>query len=313
MTLLNRARARSDREWFRRGILRAVFHSGAYALWVVLFRLLAITLFTYFLLTPTTQDQVKFQDISESFASNEITLLALGAFLYVLLLRRLNPLTSTTLEEIFSAHRFEKKFIPGFVYGSVLALSVVLVFIVSGLYRYLGVLIQLEEAPLAILSIGLRILALVALIYCEEFIFRHKVLNYLRQSMPLIWAVTFSSLAYGGIKLLQFDLGITQFLTVFLISLTLGVRAVVDGDFTRGAGMWAAILVVFHPLLSLPIFGSEFQGVLLVKAQLSPTGAESFRWLTGGLGGPLSALAVQVLFILDLGQAIVKNRKILLR
>lgn len=292
------------------GALRALGILFSYGIWVLGFRLLILTLITYFLMSS----QSRFQEISDVFGSNELALIGVSALLFVLLMRMLNPLTSTTTDEIFTPHRFEKRFAPGFLHGAVLALGVTLAFLLSGLYRYLGFFIQFEEVPLALGSVLLRVFSLVALAYCEEFIFRHKILNYFRRHLPDAAAAVITALGYCAIKMLQFDLGVMHILTLFLLSLTLAVRTVVDGDFVRGAGFWAGLLIVFHPLLSLPLLGNEFQGVLLVKYQVAPEaeGAMS-RFLSGGVGGPLSSFALQILLVLDIGQGIFRNKKLLVK
>jgi hypothetical protein len=297
-----------SKDWLDRAYSRALSYSLTYLLWVLGFRLLVLTLITYFLMSANS----RFQDISDAYSSNEIMLVAVGAILYTALLKWLNPLTSTTTEEIFTPHRFEKRFLPGFAQGAVLACGVTLAFLLSGLYRYLGYFIQFEEAPLTLINILLRILGLGALAYCEEFVFRHKIMNYLRREMPDLGAAAFTALLYCGVKAFQFDLGWMQLVTLGLLSFSLSIKAMVDGDFVRGAGFWAGLLIVFHPFLSLPVLGNDFPGILLVKYQEGSEGsATAFRLLTGGIGGPLSSFALQLLLLLDVGQGLYKHKKIL--
>jgi hypothetical protein len=102
-------------------------------------------------------------------------------------------------------------------------------------------------------------------------------------------------------------------ITLFLISMALGVRSISEGEFARGAGVWAGLLVVFHPLVSLPVFGNDVQGVVLIKYQESAESvSEAFRMLTGGAGGPLSSVALQVFFLAEVIQRVIRDKKILL-
>ena len=119
------------------------------------------------------------------------------------------------------------------------------------------------------------------------------------------------AILYCGVKLLQFDLGVMQLFTLFLISLTLSVQSFVDGDFGRGAGFWAALLVVFQPLLSLPALGGDFTGIVLIKFQPATNdSADSLaRLLTGGAGGPLSSIALQLLLVLDIVRGVFVYKK----
>jgi hypothetical protein len=275
---------------------------------MVLYRLLVLTFVTYFLMASNA----KFQDISDAYGSNEIVIIGIGSFLFILFLRFLHPLTSTTTDEIFTPQRFEKRFVPGFLHGAVLAVFVAAAFLLSGLYRYLGFYIQFEEAPLALVGILLRVAALFALAYCEEFIFRYKVMFALRREVPDLYAAGLTALLYCGVKLLQFDLSWMQLITLFLISFALSIRTISDGDFMRGAGYWAGLLIVLHPFLSLPILGNEFQGILIIKYQGDIEAAGTSRFLTGGIGGPLSSFALQLLFLIDVLQGIYRNKKILL-
>ena len=254
----------------------------------------------------------RFQDISDTYASNELVLIALCTLGFVLLLRFLNPLTSTSTQEIFSPSRIEKRFLPGLFQGTVIALGIILAFVLSGFYRYLGVLIQPDEALLAIVSILVRIIAVIVFAYCDEFILRQKALSYFRRQLPVSYAILLIALIGTGIKFLQFDLGFMQLTTLFLLGLSLGLRAINDGDFTRGAGIWAGVLLVFQPFLSLSVLGNDFQGIFLVKYEF-PSEAENevARILTGGIGGPLSSFAIQMVLVFDIARNAWKNKKIL--
>lgn len=266
----------------------------------------------------------RFEDVGEAFSASEITTIALAALLFVTLMRSLNPITNTTFQEIFTPERLEKNFVPGFFQGSVLAAGMVLAFLLSGAYRYLGFFIQFEEAPLALTSVILRIIALLVFVYCEEFIFRVKLLGFLREIRPDtqkpflqdLTAAVLCSLVFVGIKILQFDLGIMHKATLFLVSMALCMRALCHKDFAQGAGFWAAILVVFHPLLSLPVLGSDFAGLLLVKYQsLTPDGQDmqstTARFFTGGAGGPISSFAIQILLLIDVIKGSIQYKKTL--
>lgn len=293
-----------------RGVRLAFAHWIAYAIWIALFKLVALSLVTYVLMSS----QARFQDIGDAFGSNEIPLIGLGSALYLILLRFLNPLVSVSTEEIFTPIRFEKRFVPGFFSGSVLALIAVLAFLLAGLYRYLGSYIHFDDAPLALADTLIRALSLGILVYCEEFLFRRRILNHLRQEMPELAAALLTGIGFCAIKAIQFDLGLMQLLTLFLISYSLSLRTLAQGDFAWSAGFWAGLLIVFHPLLSLPVLGNEFQGIVIVKyySQDPTTGIENLRLLTGGLGGPLSSLPIQIVFLIDIVRSVLKNKNSLL-
>jgi hypothetical protein len=299
---------------------RALAYVAAYAGWILTFRLLVLTFLTYFLMASGRHP--RFEDISEAFGANELTVMGLGALIFVVFLRALHPVTTTTTREIFTPARFDKYFLPGFAHGATLAAGVTLAFVLSGHYRYLGSFIPFEEAPLAGLTVLIRILALGVFAYCEEFIFRHKISRHLMKQLGVARStemaghlVTASVVAilYCGIKLLQFDLGVMQLGTLFLVSIALSIRSYGDKDFGRGAGFWAAMLIVFQALLSLPALGGDFAGIILIKYQAplsASMGNEAARLLTGGVGGPLSSLALQMLLALDIARSLITYRNV---
>jgi len=155
----------------------------------------------------------------------------------------------------------------------------------------------------------------------EEILFRHDILTRFAGRLPRLAAITATSVLYCAVKRLQFDLGIMQLWTLFLVSTVLGLKALKEGGYHHGAGFWSALLVLFHALLGLPVFGNEFAGLLLIK-YAGPLG-ETGHWfraiwegtdmrttvfLTGGLGGPLSSFALQFLLFLQILRALFRPR-----
>lgn len=302
-------------------LIKPILFISFYGFWVWAIRLLTLTLITYFTISPTSH----FQDISDSFSSNEVSLMGLASLLFVALLCGLNPLTSTSVSEVISRERIEKGFLPGFVQGTFFAGGMLLAFLLTQVYRYLGYFIPLDEAPLELVNVLLRMAALGALAYCEEFIFHYKISKYLEGYLSNTAIAVLIGISYCSVKLLQFDLGTMHLITLFLVSVSLYFRAQDESQFARGAGFWAAILILFHPLLSLPIFGNNFSGILLIKYQniapthlynhshdyftSTPTSDSIIRILTGGAGGPLSSFAFQLLLILDIGRNTFRRKK----
>jgi len=297
-----------------KNIYKPLTFTGLYALWVFGFKLLSLTFITYFTISPSA----RFQDISDAFRSNEVSLMGLSALVFVGLLFSLNPLASTRRSEILTRVQFEREFIPGFGRGAFLASGLILLFILSGYYKYLGYFIQMGEAPLELANVLLRMAALGVLVYCEEYIFRFKLPKELIPLFPKIVVANLIAILYCGIKLLQFDLGIMHLITLYLVSISLFYRIYRGPQpvhFSRSAGFWAAILIVFNPLLSLPIFGNDFQGILWVKYQSAETASKIIedsssliRLFTGGAGGPISSFAFQLLLIIDIGRSILRQK-----
>lgn len=308
---------------------RALTILACYVAWIALFRLLVLTLITYFVMS-SSRLRPRFEEVSEAFGANELGIMGIGALIFALLFPLLNPLTTTSYREICTAERFEKKFLPGFAQGAILASAVVSAFIISGLYRYLGFFVQFEETPLALVNVVIRTMSIGAMVYCEEFLFRHKIYSHVlrwkealrpasgRSTVITDFALVAGvALAYCAVKSFQFEVGLMHWITLFLVSLSLTLRTRIERDFAMGAGFWAALLVVFHPLLGLPVFGNDFSGLFLVKYQALPGEQEgtisTLRFLSGGPGGPISAFALQLLLLLDIARGIVKYKKSLLK
>ena len=285
--------------------------------WILIFKFICLTIVTYFVMSSAGTEGSHFEDVNEALGSSALALMALCAAGFVLLSRLFRPYNSNASEELFTPQRLETHFLPGFLHGAVLAAGVTLAFILSGTYRYLGFFIQADRAPLALAGLLIRICSILALVYCEEFIFRHQILKSLVRRGGLLLqgsrssaaaeffhrvaAVTFTGVLYVAIKFIQFDLSWMQALTLFLVSLALGTRTLARGDFILAAGFWSALLIVFHTLVSLPVLGQEFSGLLLIKYQAlasepntefwapQSTYGETLRFITGGAGGPLPA------------------------
>ncbi len=276
----------------------------SYAVWIILVHFLSLTFITYFLSIPHS----RLQDINDSLSSNQVSLMGLASLIFTVLLWRLHPITSVERGDIFKRERFENSFVPGFLKGATYSGALILFFILVGAYRYLGYFIQFSAVPLDVVNVIFRMLALAVLAYTEEFLFRFKVVSYFKDQIPSWLSAQLIAFLYCGIKLLQFDLSFMHLLTLYLLSLVLFYRSEETGTFERGAGYWAGCLIVLQPLASLPIFGNEFSGTLMIKtnSQLTFTGLKVF---TGGEGGPLASLAFQALLLLDLLRSILTRRQ----
>ncbi|MGK5090071.1 hypothetical protein WDW86_21175 [Bdellovibrionota bacterium FG-2] len=299
---------------FRRNadIFRGLGLFAAYGVWILAFHLVLLSLVTYFVgsfslgsLGITAGVPARFEEVNDTFAAVELSFFGFASILFLLMLRWLNPLVHSTWRDFFSPHLFERDFVPAFLRGAIVASGVVLAFLFSGVYRFFGFIIQVEDAPGAMVNILLRVFSIGIWVYAEEILFRKRIFERFlappneRSWVGVVGAVIMTSLLFCGLRVLQFDLGVLQTFTIFLVSVALCLKALLEKDFLYGAGFWFALLVVWHCLLSLPILGTDFSGLLMVKYQspaatsvLSPLTA---RLLTGGEGGVLSSVLFQVL------------------
>jgi hypothetical protein len=273
---------------------------GAYAFWVLVFRLIAMTFVIYFL-TRTSGKQVLFEEVNETFSAHELSIMGFGAAAFVLLLKGFAPVWHESSFQIVRWTDIRQNFVPGFLQGLLLAAALVTAFLLAGTFRFVGFFVQIEDTPLAVFGIFVRTASLVAFVFCEEVLFRQYALsNLLRQKSdtlkPILLRLGIISIAYCVIKVIQFDLGWMHLITLLLLSLALSVRQLNGEPPSRGAGFWCGILICFQPLFSLPIFGSDFSGVFLVKYQDYST---PLRLFSGGVGGPLSGFAFQFLLLIE--------------
>ncbi len=283
----------------RRLIARALGYFAAYCAWTLVIRMIALTLITYYLVG----NQPRYQDIADAYYGNGVLLSAISAGTFLALLAALHPLISAPRGELFTWQRFRTRYLPGFANGLFLGIGLTIAFCVAGAYRFLGWFFPADEAALALFNAALRILALLVLAYSEEFLFRQRILPMLRGSFPATIAAAITAILYWGLKASQYDLGWMHGITLFLIAYWLGIRASREGEFTRGAGFWAGILIALNPLFSLPIFGSDFQGLLLMKFEPdSDLPFELSRWVSGGHAGPLASVGLQLLILFQISR-----------
>jgi hypothetical protein len=69
--------------------------------------------------------------------------------------------------------------------------------------------------------------------------------------------------------------------------------------------------------MSLPVFGNDFGGLILIKYQqissalgsLGNPDSETTRFFSGGVGGPLASFAFQILMVFDIARNALRYKK----
>jgi hypothetical protein len=281
---------------------------AAYAAWILILRLLCLSFVVYFL---TRQGRsATFEEINESFSNNEIIFIGLSSGLFLLLLKGLAPLIDRSGSLDFSYRELASSYLPGFLQGAALATSIVLGFLLVGTLRFVGFFVQIEDTPLVILGIICRIGAFLAIGLCEEYIFRSEPLSGPHEPQRVFGRILTVALVYCVVKLAQFQLSWMHCLTLFLFSTALSIRRLTEKSFWSGAGFWSGVLIVFHPIFSLPVFGSDFSGIFLLKYQ-SQTAIPSV--ISGGPGGPLSSVAFQAILLIEIARGLLACKKSLFK
>ncbi len=283
---------------FRRQIpvfARALGLLSFYTLWTVLFRVIFLTVATYFLMSEATP----MAEISEFTVRNHIFLSSATAILFVSILCASYPLYNTSWREVFPEKGARQEWLSGLLGGFALAIGFTLAMWIAGYYQFWGFFIQSENPLLTALTLLLRLGLIAAWVYAEEFLFRSKLYSYLLPTVPPLSIAVLSTGAFVILKWLQFDLSPNVLLTLVFVSLRLCMLRVRHGTFTRGAVLWGSFLCSIHLGLSLPVFGTEFSGVVYFRFQeaASPTAEALMRFLSGGAEGPLASAALQLVLV----------------
>jgi hypothetical protein len=266
-----------------------------YALWMKIVHLFNLTVVTFF----TASSSAHLQDIADTLSRLHSAVFA--AFSFVCGISLLRPWASDK-NITLSFSELKKHFLPSWLQGAFLGFGLVAGLLLSHKYQYLEFFTQLEstpeEAPLALAAILTRAFVLLVFCYCETYFFFQKLKTcFSQETSPWIQASCIIS-AYCGIKYLQFDLGISQGISLFCIAIALFLRSQIHT--LKASGFLTGILVVFHPLCSLPILGNECSGLFFLQVAPWDTLTPWIRKCIGASEGPLSGWLFQVLIVFDI-------------
>lgn len=290
---------------------RSVLLLAGYGLWLLISRALSLSLVVYFL---TRQGRsASFEEINEAFSNHQIIFAGASSALFLIFMRGIAPLLGREQELNFSWREMRTDYLPAFFQGFVLATSMVAAFLLLGTYRFVGFFVQIEDSFLAVLGIAARMGALLAIALCEESIFRSDKMS--TPFNPI--RILLIAVIYCVVKLAQFDLSWMHFATLFLFSVSLSVRRMTERSFLGCAGFWSALLIAFQPVFSLPVFGSDFSGLIMLKYQYQPMlgrlASHLNPMISGGAGGPLSSIGLQLILLIEIVRGLILYKKSLLK
>ncbi len=269
----------------------------SYLGWNSAFRLMLLSLSVYFM----ARSGSPFPEISETTNKNQILVVGIGCLSFIYFLTQMNPIATVSRSEVITSNQIEMLFYPGFLRGAVFACLFAFVALSAGYYKYIGFFIQNDTPGLAVPGLIFRALSILLMVYIDEFIFRGRFMNLLRDQSHPLRVILLSALFYSLSKQMLFHLGFAHILTLGLLGTALGLRSYLHRGFTEGAGIVAGFLIVAHCGFSLPIFGNEAQGILLLQYDIQrDLESTTIRLLTGGLGGPLSSMTIQALLLFDI-------------
>jgi membrane protease YdiL (CAAX protease family) len=226
-------------------------------------------------------------------------LLSVTAWVADRALYRQDPFWNSPLKPFWQLDRVTKReLLRGLASGTIAALVYLFLFTVSGQLSFLGVYITSTLGTPVFPLFFVDLISLVVLVFCEEFIFRHKVQKYLLAHLPSGAAVFITTILYLAVKNLQFQLTGLDFVNLTLVNLALGFFYLKSSRSHRGLGFLLSLLCVFHPLCGLPIFETEGPSFLLFKPIVK--GPEL---LSGVHGAPFTGLGLTVILVMIVGGA----------
>ncbi len=200
----------------------------------------------------------------------------------------------------------KEELLRGLSSGALAALVYLIFFAASGQLGFLGVYITSTIGTPIFPLFFMDIAALVILLLCEEFLFRHKILRGLLTAMPATAAIVVTSSLHILARHLQFHLTLFDFVNLACLNLVLGYFYVKSGKSHRGLGFLIALLLLLHNVGGLPLWGYESPSIFLFKA--SP---RSSNLVTGGVNGPLGGLALfGILAIFAIGSFLTWKREL---
>ncbi len=272
----------------------AIIFLTSYGLWCFFFRIVFKTLITYF----SRSADSALHDIADSFASSGLIVAALSSASFLWFTLQMSSLQGGAQKwsQLFQWHEFKTQLpqvIRGGLQGGLLALGLIAVLIVNGDYVYLGGFVQMNEPVYGIAALAIRTLALLCMVACEEVLFARIALSPTLKDSHWLMQAFIGGISYAGIKAIQFDIGVMQGLTLFLLG-AIGFL-MLQSQPSRHFGFLTGLLGMFHLCMGQPIFGSNFNGLFLFRVTESESVFKVF--FTGGLGGPLSSFALQVLLL----------------
>ena len=283
---------------------QAVFIFCFYFIVTQISQTLLYTIVTYFVST-SGKIGVEFGNTSNEIAEQYLFFsLGLGAVLVALTLwlgdkalYRNKPFWNDGKRSVFHLDRLTKaELIRGISSGFVTAAVYLFVFTFANQLSYLGIYLTSTFGTPIFPLFFLDLFSLLVLVFCEEYIFRHKILrNLLRGFSPLV-AVFICSWLYTLIKQFQFHLNLFDTCSVFFLNLTVGLFFLRNMKIHRGLAFLGSLLIALHTLAGLPLWGREGPSFFLFKRT-----TKASEFLSGGELGPFSGLGLfSIIFVLAL-------------
>jgi membrane protease YdiL (CAAX protease family) len=272
----------------------------AYAIAVEAAHLLLITTVTSFVLLAGRNGLELSNVVNEISSQYTFLAYALAALLVALTLfftdRALYRKTAFWTSESKKAWHLERQSKQEFFRGAstgLLTIAILLVLLhAANQISFLGVFITSTFGTPVFPLFLVDTLALIVIIFSEEYIFRQKIMRSLQLHMSNAHANVLTSLLYILLKLLQFELEWIDVLNLFLLNLILGFFSFKSGRFHRGLGFLLVFFVGIHLFAGMPLWQHISPSVFLFKHV-----SKASVYLSGGDAGPMASVGMLSILI----------------
>jgi hypothetical protein len=245
-----------------------------------------------------TVNEISSQYVFLAFALAAL-LISLTAWTADRALYRQDPFWNEPHKPFWQLDRLTKReLLRGLSSGTIAVLVYLFLLTLSGQLSFLGVYITSTLGTPVFPLFFVDFLSLAVLIFCEEFIFRHKIQKYLLAHLPSPVAILLTTGAYLLVKNLQFQLTRFDLLNLALVNFALGFFFLKSGKAHRGLGFLLSLLCFLHPIAGLPIWDTEGPSFFLFK----PIGKTS-DLITGVHGAPFAGLGITSILVMILAGA----------
>lgn len=188
--------------------------------------------------------------------------------------------------------------------GLLIPLIVVSLLIASGQLQYHGTFVLSDTSSPIFWLFLTNVASILVLVFCEEYIFRHKVLNGLQKNFKPITSVALTSIVYVIVKTFQFKLSPEDHVSLFLLNVSVCFYFLRTMRIFRGLTFVATLYGMIHFVCGLPMWGQRGVGIFLIMDS-----TVAFRSVTGGGLGPLSGIAFISVLLLVAGTSFVLWQK----
>lgn len=194
---------------------------------------------------------------------------------------------------IWQLNRHTKsELLQGLASGCIVLAVFLFLFTLSRKGTFLGIYLTSTFRTPAFPLFFLDFASLAALVFCEEYIFRHRIFPLLLSECSENLAVIVNMAVAIFFKSLQFELTWMECLNLGLLNIALGYFYLRSGRAHKGIGFLLGFVCLSHSLTGLPLWENESPSFFLFKAV-----DRQQEILFGGALGPFGGLALTTILL----------------